>query len=146
VFDIFARSEHNRNGEVTHQHPQYNSPGLFDKAQAADAVLTSWASILSSRLARRDATKCMSDGTCADGRLDTTQDNFVISTDRNYATSCCSLKGICGYGPDFCGVGNVRNFLPRTSIICEIYMIFGSWIDGISHHHGRSTDNADSIT
>jgi hypothetical protein len=71
LFNIYARSEYNRNGEPTHQHPQYNPPGLFNKAQAADAALTSFASILSSGLARRDATECMSDGTCADGRLDT---------------------------------------------------------------------------
>lgn len=106
--------------EPTHQHPEFTPPELIEHAEAADEALRSAAS----RLTRRDATKCLADGTCADGRY------VILATERGFApplpsshrlfstsdlisayhanfVSCCNTKGTCGYGPDNCGAGNV---------------------------------------
>ncbi|KAF2705719.1 glycoside hydrolase family 18 protein [Pleomassaria siparia CBS 279.74] len=56
--------------------------------------MITWASTLASGLVRRDATKCLADGTCADG----------------------SNKGTCGYGPDFCGKGNCTSTCTATAM------------------------------
>ena len=50
--------------DPTHQHPQLLSPQLIEIQFAVDAAMHSGAS----SLFRRDATLCLPDGTCADGR------------------------------------------------------------------------------
>ena len=50
--------------DPTHQHPEFTPPELIEYAQAADEALR----LAASELVRRDATKCLADGTCADGR------------------------------------------------------------------------------
>jgi hypothetical protein len=63
-FDFFARSENAPSKDPTHQHPQVIPSDVISVAHAAhDADLEGH-----SGLARRDATKCLADGTCADKR------------------------------------------------------------------------------
>jgi hypothetical protein len=53
--------------DPTHQHPQPTPPEVTDTALASKDTVISVAWVTPA-LARRDATKCLSDGTCADGR------------------------------------------------------------------------------
>ncbi|KAK7958671.1 hypothetical protein PG988_013519 [Apiospora saccharicola] len=75
----------------THQSPQLLSPHPVELVHADPHP----------DLARRDATLCLADGTCAD-------------------KSCCSTKGTCGYGPAFCGKGNCTGSCDATAM-CGIY-------------------------
>ncbi|KAK3208706.1 hypothetical protein GRF29_77g1643686 [Pseudopithomyces chartarum] len=89
--NIYARSVARR--DPTHQHPQFRRADLIDTAYAGLYTVAS----TTSGIVRRDATKCLSDGSCADG-------------------SCCSKKGTCGYGPEFCGNGNCTSGCTATAM------------------------------
>ncbi|KAL2059977.1 hypothetical protein VTL71DRAFT_9799 [Oculimacula yallundae] len=94
-FNFYPRSQGFSSHAVTHQQPEHLPPHTTHNVDE-DYTLP-----LPYSLARRDATKCLSDGTCAD-------------------KSCCSNKGICGYGPSFCGKGNCTGGCEATAM-CGIY-------------------------
>lgn len=88
--------------DPTHQHPQFTPPEIIEQAAAAEQEMISFAASVTSGLVRRDATKCLPDGTCADG-------------------SCCNVHGTCGYGPDNCGAGNCTGSTCGATAMCGKY-------------------------
>lgn len=120
-----SRSEGVSAHDLTHQYPQ--------KAPHAPVGISSPLGLPGVSgyltLARRDATACLSDGTCADGRyvrcllknityccpgscssvrLSASIQSLKTSwADFECFISCCSTSGTCGYGPTYCGLGNV---------------------------------------
>jgi hypothetical protein len=67
VSTLHARLAGAHGKDPTHQHPQLTPLEVIDTALASkDTVMSlAWGTLA---FARRDATKCLSDGTCADGR------------------------------------------------------------------------------
>ncbi|KAM7183639.1 Glycoside hydrolase superfamily [Rhypophila sp. PSN 637] len=104
VYRVYAPTT----GDPTHSRPQFNKPGGDAETwEESNARL-----FARSVLGRRDATRCLDDGTCADG-------------------SCCSIKGTCGYGPEFCGKGNCTSGCTATAM-CGIHSEGGKAKCGMS--------------
>ena len=64
AFNVYTRSKGSSAKDPTHQYPQLIPPQVIESAHAGDDV----AMLGALALTRRDATKCLSAGTCADGR------------------------------------------------------------------------------
>lgn len=62
-FNFYPRSEGISNQAVTHQHPERFPPHAMHNVDADYTM-----ALPTHSLARRDATKCLADGTCADKR------------------------------------------------------------------------------